>query len=87
MTKAAIQKEIKTVLNEMGIPTVAMTSNASYARDLGLDSLDIAEMIIKFECRLNLEIRGLDAEKLYTIGDTIEYVNNRINTTPISSKP
>jgi len=87
MTKAAIKKEIKTVLIEMGIPPAAMTSSASYARDLGLDSLDIAEMIIKFECQLNLEIRGLDAENLHTIGDTIEYINNRINATPISSNP
>lgn len=56
MTKSKIQEEIETVLLQMGIAPKAITKQASYRKDLGLDSLDFAELMMEFECRLGLSI-------------------------------
>ena len=75
MTKSQIQKEITNILVQMGIPASAILANASYYKDLGLDSLDFAELIMECELRLNLETSCLEVEKLRTIQDTVEYAS------------
>ena len=46
MTKAQIQKEITNILMQMGIPANAILANASYYKDLGLDSLDLIHIYL-----------------------------------------
>ncbi|MFK7984057.1 MAG: acyl carrier protein [Saprospiraceae bacterium] len=75
MTKSQIQKEITTILMQMGIPASAILANASYYKDLGLDSLDFAELIMECELRLNIETNCLEVENMKTINDTVEYAS------------
>lgn len=75
MTKSQIQKEITNILMQMGIPANAILANASYYKDLGLDSLDFAELIMECELRLNIETSCLEVEKLRTVKDTVEYAS------------
>ena len=75
MTKSQIQKEITNILVQMGIPASAILANASYYKDLGLDSLDFAELMMECELRLDLETSCLEVEKLRTIQDTVEYAS------------
>ena len=46
----------------------------STLQDLGADSLDLAEIIIKLEEVFGIEINDEDAEKLHNINDVVEYV-------------
>jgi len=82
MTKSKIQKEITNILVQMGIPANAIVANASYYKDLGLDSLDFSELIMECELRLNLEINCMELENLRTIKDTVEYASHllKVNT-------
>jgi len=80
MTKAQIQREITTILLQMGIPEKAITKKASFYKDLGLDSLDFTELIMECELRLNLNTSCTDVEQLKTLEDTVEYVNNILHS-------
>lgn len=75
MTKSQIQNEITNILVQMGIPASAILANASYYKDLGLDSLDFAELIMECELRLNLETNCIEVENIKTIKDTVEYAS------------
>ena len=74
MTKKEIHQEIKLLLIQMGIAPKSITKQASYYKDLGLDSLDFAELIMECESRLDLSINCDMMEQLHTVKDTIDYV-------------
>lgn len=44
--------------------------------DLGADSLDMVEIILKLEELFSIEINDEDAEKLTSIQDVVDYVHN-----------
>jgi acyl carrier protein len=46
--------------------------------DLGADSLDIVELIMKFEDDYNLSISDEDAERLKTVQDVLDYLGSRL---------
>ena len=47
--------------------------------DLGLNSLDMIEVIIDFEKNFNITIPDDDIEKLLTVGDAEKYLITRLN--------
>ena len=67
-------KEI--VVEQLGVDEDSVTMNASFIDDLGADSLDIVELIMAFEDTFGVEIPDADAEKISTVGDVVEYINN-----------
>ena len=48
----------------------------STLQDLGADSLDMVDIIMKVEEEFNIEINDEDAEKLHNVQDVIDYVHN-----------
>ena len=50
--------------------------NASFVDDLGADSLDLVELIMAMEEGFDIEIPDEEAEKIATVQDAIDYVNN-----------
>ena len=75
-----IKKEIYKVLQEMGIAPKAITNKASFYKDLGLDSLDFAEMVMEVEQRFNVEIPALEAESILTVQNAIDYLKKTVNS-------
>lgn len=67
-------KEI--VVEQLGVDEDSVTMNASFIDDLGADSLDIVELIMAFEDHFDVEIPDADAEKISTVGDVVDYINN-----------
>ena len=45
--------------------------------DLGMDSLDMVELVLILEEKFEIEIPDQDAEKLSTVRDIVEYVENK----------
>lgn len=43
--------------------------------DLGADSLDMVELILKFEEEFSIEISDDDVEKLTSVKDVIDYIH------------
>jgi len=51
-----------------------VTNSASFIDDLGADSLDIVEMVMKMEEEFGIEIPDEEAEKIKTVNDVIQYI-------------
>ncbi len=51
-----------------------LVDSASFTDDLKADSLDIAEIVMLFEEEFACEIQNQDAEKIKTIKDAIDFI-------------
>jgi len=75
-----VQKKIASILIEkLGIPESEITPDASFVKDLGIDSLDYAELVMEFEQVFDIKIPDDDAEKMQTIGDAVNYIKGKLN--------
>lgn len=73
-----IQEKITSILTEkLGIPQSEITPDASFVKDLGIDSLDYAELVMEFEQTFNIKIPDDDADKLQTIAQAITYIQEK----------
>lgn len=73
---AEIEGKVKDIIiNELGVEPEKVTPEASFVEDLGADSLDTVELVMAFEEEFGIEIPDEDAEKLQTVGDAINYIN------------
>ena len=69
-------KEI--VVDKLGVDEEKVTLDAKFIEDLGADSLDTVELIMQFEDDFNIEIPDEDAEKILSVGQANDYINNII---------
>ena len=52
-----------------------VTNTASFIDDLGADSLDIVELVMKMEEEFGIEIPDEEAEKIKTVGDAVAKID------------
>ena len=71
----SIDRIKKLIVKQSGIDESKITENSSFIDDLGLDSLDIIELIMEFEEEFDLEIPDKEAEKMKTVGDVVKYLD------------
>ena len=64
----------KIVVEHLGVEEEKVTENASFIDDLGADSLDIVELVMAFEEEFGVEIPDDAAEKITTVGDATQYI-------------
>lgn len=77
-----IQGKITEILvDKLGIKETEVTPDANLIKDLGIDSLDYAEIVMEFEQVFNIKIPDTDSEKLKTIGDAVKYISAKRNKT------
>tara|TARA_Y100000996_G_scaffold413826_1_gene402988 strand:+ start:48 stop:284 length:237 start_codon:yes stop_codon:yes gene_type:complete len=69
-------KEI--IIDKLGLEESEVTNEASFANDLGADSLDTVELIMEFEKEFNISIPDQDAEKIGTVGEAVKYIQENI---------
>ena len=75
-----VYKKVKAVVVEqLGVSEDEITEEASYTEDLGADSLDTVELVMALEEEFSTEIADDEAEKLTTVGKTVDYVLNNLN--------
>lgn len=65
------------IAEQLSIDPSEITEESSFIDDLGADSLDIVELIMALEEEFDMEIPDEDAEKISTVGDVIEYIQER----------
>lgn len=65
----------KIVVEHLGVEQDKVTEDASFIDDLGADSLDIVELVMAFEEEFGVEIPDDAAEKITTVRDAIEYID------------
>lgn len=75
LDRTSLEKEVKKIIVErLGVDDAQVTLDSKYVKDLGADSLDLVELIMAFEEKFDIDIPDEDAEKLETVGDSIDYL-------------
>ena len=69
----------KIVVEHLGVEADKVVETASFVDDLGADSLDTVELVMAFEEEFNIEIPDDMAEKITTIKDAIDHIQNSQN--------
>jgi acyl carrier protein len=69
------------IAEQLGVEPEQITPDASFVDDLNADSLDLVELIMAFEEEYGLEISDEDAEKIQTVGQAWDYVQEKLGIT------
>ena len=72
------QKVTKILTDKLGIAESEVTPEANFVKDLGIDSLDYAEIVMEFEQTFDIRIPDDDAEKLQTFGQAVKYIQEKV---------
>ena len=72
-----LEKVKAVIVEQLGVDEDQVTLDASFADDLGADSLDTVELIMAFEEAFDVEIPDEDAQKIKTVKDVIDYIESK----------
>jgi acyl carrier protein len=79
---ATISERLKNiVVEQLGVDENEVVLSAKFVNDLGADSLDLVELIMSIEEEFSTESKQVkipdeDAEKLVTVQDALDYLND-----------
>lgn len=69
-------KIVDTVSEKLSIKKETITNKSTF-QDLGADSLDMVEIVMRLEEQFGIEINDEDAEKLNNMEEVVFYINKR----------
>ena len=75
--KELAEKVMDMIAEELGVERDEVKPEATFIEDLGADSLDVVELIMKMEEEFGISIPDEDAEKIKTVQDAIDYIKNK----------
>jgi acyl carrier protein len=79
MTRDDILNAIREASVEvLSVEADQVTETASFADDLEADSLDLVELVMAVEDRLNVEIGEEDLSEIRTVADAVALVQNAV---------
>ena len=65
------------VASSLGVDKAEVKPEASFANDLGADSLDTVELVMALEEKFGVEIPDEDAEKIATVQNAVDYIDSK----------
>ena len=69
-------EKVKNILmDEMQVAEDLITPDAELVNDLGVNSLELADLILLCEEKFDIEINDDDIHKFITVGDVVNYLN------------
>lgn len=71
-----LAKVVDTIVQELKVDRNLVNESATL-EGLGADSLDIVQIIMKFEEQFGMEISDQDAEKMNSLSDIVNYIDAR----------
>ena len=70
---------LKEIIAEvLNVDAAEITTETTFVDDLGADSLDVFQIIMGVEEKLNIEVDTEAAEKLSTVGDAVELIKKTV---------
>ena len=79
MDKQIASKVSEILVNKLGLSETEITPDANFTKDLGIDSLDYAELTMEFEQAFDIRIPDSDAEQLATINQAVDYIKEQLS--------
>ncbi len=78
MAEGSTFDRIQGIIAELlGVDKSKVTMEARFREDLEADSLDLVELIMAFEEEFGAEISDEDAQKITTVGQAVQYIEER----------
>ena len=78
---SSVEDQVRSIIAEqLGIKADEIKDDASFVDDLGADSLDTVELVMALEEEFETEIPYEEAEKITTVQNAIDYVNQAKGT-------
>ena len=72
------QRVKKIVADILGIDEEEISRDSLFVDDLGVESLDVVEMIATMEEEFDIEIPDEEAERNVTVGQAIDYIKEKV---------
>jgi acyl carrier protein len=80
MSREDILAKLKPLIAEqLGVDEADVKEDASFTEDLNADSLDLVELIMSLEEQFKLQISDEDAEKITTVGEAVDYIQEHLS--------
>ncbi|MDD4773626.1 MAG: acyl carrier protein [Eubacteriales bacterium] len=71
-------EKVKAILIEdLQIPESDITIDSELIADLGINSLELADLILMCEEKFNVEIKDEDIHKFISVGDVVNYLTEK----------
>ena len=64
------------IVDQLGVGPEEVTMTAHFRDDLEADSLDLVELIMRFEEEFGGEISDEEAQQIVTVGDAVKHLDN-----------
>jgi acyl carrier protein len=78
MEKQAIFEKVKKIVTEqLSVEEKEVSLESNFQNDLGADSLDTVELVMALEEEFDIEIPDEAAEKIATVGDAVQYIQDK----------
>ncbi|MCC5896733.1 MULTISPECIES: acyl carrier protein [Cyanophyceae] len=78
MSQTNVSEKVQEIVVEhLGVEASQVKEAASFIEDLGADSLDTVELVMAFEEEFDIEIPDEDAEKILTVKDAVNYIQEK----------
>ncbi len=72
-------EQVKNIIVELlAVDPSKVTKEARFREDLEADSLDLVELIMEFEDKFGGEISDEDAQKIATVGDAVQFLEEKM---------
>lgn len=81
MNQEIFEKVKKIVVEQLEVDPDTVTPEATFANDLGADSLDTVELVMALEEEFDVEIPDEAAEKIDTVQAAVDYISNKVEAT------
>jgi acyl carrier protein len=86
VSETTILKVVQLITEKLEVDQNDLAYNASFADDLGVDSLDVFELIMTVEKEFKINIPEEDADKLKTVGALIDYIDEKLDNEKRNNK-
>ncbi len=74
-----IEERVKNIIvKQLGVKEGDVKNESKFIEDLGADSLDTVELVMGLEEEFDTEIPDEEAEKITSVQEAIDYVNNNL---------
>jgi acyl carrier protein len=80
MSQAIFDRVQKIVVEQLEVAPDKVTPEASFANDLGADSLDVVELVMALEEEFDIEIPDEAAEAIDTVGKAVDHISEKVET-------
>ncbi len=79
MASSTEEKVIEIISEQLNVDIDKISRNTDIANDLGADSLDIAELMIAFEEKFDINIDEENIQNVTTVGEVVDHIDKELN--------